>query len=163
MKTREEQKEYQRQWYLKNRERLLQKQKEYSEKHKEEIKSYNQSENRIKLHRISNWKKWGVKGDLEVIYQRYINTTHCDLCNIELTIDKKTSPTSKSMDHCHETLVFRNIVCHRCNMNKKVLYKNNTTGHAGIYLTNDCGRIRYRYKSKRFKTLEEAVKYKDSL
>jgi len=163
MKTQEEKKEYQRQWYLKNRERLLQKQKDYGLNNKESRKSYLQSDKGQKSIKLSFWKKWGVKGDLEEIYQRYITTTHCDLCNIELTTDKKITPTRKCMDHCHETLEFRNIVCHSCNMTKKERYKNNTTGHTGIYITNDCGRIRYRYKTKRFKTLEEAVKYKDSL
>lgn len=163
MKSPEEKKEYKRQYYLKNRERLLQKQKEYGLNNKEDRKSYAQSDNGQKSNKISYWKKWGVKGDLEEIYQRYITTTHCELCNRELTNDKKISPNRKCMDHCHQTLEFRNIVCHACNMTKKEMYKNNTTGHKGIHLVNDSGRIRYRYKSKRFKTLEEAVNYKNNL
>jgi len=163
MKTREEQKEYKRQYYLKNRERLLQKQKDYRLNNKESIKSYTQSDNRQKSNKIRYWRQWGVKGDLEEIYQQYITTTHCELCDIELSNEKKITSNRKCMDHCHETLEFRNIVCHRCNMTKKEMYKNNTTGHKGVYLTNDCGRIRYRCKSKRFKTLEEAVKYLNSI
>ena len=38
--TKEQKAEYQRQWYIKNRERLLQKAKEYAETHKEEKKLY---------------------------------------------------------------------------------------------------------------------------
>tara|TARA_R110000850_G_scaffold112810_2_gene227026 strand:- start:197 stop:688 length:492 start_codon:yes stop_codon:yes gene_type:complete len=163
MKSPEEQKEYKRQYYLKNRERLLQKQKDYRLNNKESIKSYTQSDNGQKSTKLSCWKKRGLKGDFEEIYQLYITTTHCDLCNKELTMDKKITPTRKCMDHCHQTLEFRNIVCVSCNNTKKEMYKNNTTGHKGIWEVIDCGRIRYRYKSKRFKTLEEAVNYKNNL
>jgi hypothetical protein len=58
-----------------------------------------------------NWIK--VKGlllsDFERTWDRYINTTHCELCDISL---KKVR---KNMDHHHESGYMRFIVCQRCN------------------------------------------------
>lgn len=86
-----------------------------------------------KVERISNWKKQGLIGDYEKIYQRYLNTTHCDLCNIELCGGIKGS-NKKCMDHDHENGQFRNIVCHSCNLNKSDKKKktDNTSGYKNI-------------------------------
>jgi len=148
-------------WYQNNKDRLLKKQNEYSKNNKEKIYEYKQSESGIKHRLIRNWKLHNLIGDYEKIYERYKNTTHCDLCKVELTLDKKITSTRKSMEHNHETGEFRNITCHKCNMSRKGDYKN-TTGHKGIYKTNDEGRIRFRHKTRRFKTLEEAIEYKKS-
>lgn len=45
----------------------------------------------------------------------------------------------------------------RLNCGERQVHKNNKTGYKGIYLVNDNGRIRYRYKNKRYKTLQEAL------
>ena len=153
----ENKKGYQNNWYLKNRDRLLEKQKLYRITNTETIAKYRECENYQKSHHLSIWKGWGIKGNLDIIWERYCNTIICDLCNIELSLDKKITSTRKCMEHNHETGEFRNIVCHKCNMTKKDIYKNNKTGYTGIYLVNEEGRIRYRYKSKRYKTLDEAL------
>ena len=68
---------------------------------------------------ISKWKKRGlIETDdytYESLYDCYMTTTHCELCEVELSIDKKRTSTTKCMDHSHETNIFRNIVCHSCN------------------------------------------------
>jgi len=80
----------------------------------------------IKTATISKWKHRGLIGDYEKIYNRYINTTYCDLCNILLN--------KKCMEHNHNTGEFRNIVCDSCNMNKSDRKKpyTNTTGYKNI-------------------------------
>ena len=83
---------------------------------------------------INDWKCNGLIGDYEKIWERYVNTTHCDLCNIELT--KGCHKYGKCMDHDHDSGEFRNIVCRTCNnrlpKQKLKLRNDNTTGHRGI-------------------------------
>ena len=55
-------------------------------------------------------KRRGLReSDFENTWEKYINTTHCELCNISL---KKVK---KNMDHCHKSGYMRFIVCQRCN------------------------------------------------
>jgi hypothetical protein len=64
--------------------------------------------------------------DCETIYNRYMNTTNCDLCNISFS-DKR-----KCMEHDHKTGLFRNIVCCSCNI--KISFKERVcTNNTGIY------------------------------
>ena len=87
--------------------------------HKKYYKEYNQSDKGIKLFRISNWKKSGLICDnFEALYEHYLKTAYCDACKVELTYDKITTPTRKCLDHCHETGLFRNILCHSCNVKR---------------------------------------------
>lgn len=81
--------------------------------------------------RIAYWKRCGLIGDYKEIHKRYINTTHCDLCNVFL-VGKGIN--RKCMDHNHTTGEFRNIVCHKCNCNKsdKKKPKNNISGYKNI-------------------------------
>ena len=61
---------------------------------------------------IYNWKYKGVINDnLEEIYETYINTMQCNHCG---KVFKKLR--DRCMDHCHETGLFRKIVCQRCNV-----------------------------------------------
>jgi len=83
-------------------------------------KEYRKTEKGIKIQKKHAWKKNGLvdsdDDNYEKIHQRYIDTTNCDLCNIKLTTGKKTTSTTKSMEHDHKTGLFRNIVCHKCNV-----------------------------------------------
>ena len=123
----------------------------------------------IKRWLINNWKTQGLKtNDIELIYDKFINTTHCELCNIELTRDKKTTNTTKCMDHNHQTGVFRHILCHKCNShnpldtkchkNNKLKIKNITQDKHGYRFVKS---VNKKLHSKRFKTLEEAIIYKE--
>ena len=153
-------KEYKRQYYLKNRERLLKKQKDYASNNADKLIEYRKTDSYQKSMLLCNWKAIGLVGDYEMIHKRYMNTCNCDICSVKLTSDKKTTSTRKSMDHDHKSGEFRNILCHKCNMTRKERYKNNTTGHKGLVLTNDGGRVRWRYGSRRFKNKTDALCYK---
>jgi len=87
-----------------------------------------------KTEKINDWKHKGLIDDYEMVYERYINTIHCDLCNVELTTG--VSKFGKCMDHCHISGKFRNVVCKTCNnrlpKQKKSIRKDNSSGHKGI-------------------------------
>ena len=107
-------------YYEKNKEKL----KEYHENNRgkriKQMKEYNQTEYAIKSRKISKWKKRGLICDnYEQLYNHYCKTAYCDYCKVKLTIDKKNTSTTKCMDHCHETGLFRNILCLSCNNKRK--------------------------------------------
>ena len=69
----------------------------------------------------SSWKKFGlICDDIDKLYTNYMNATNCDICNIAFS----TGGRKKNMDHDHNTGLFRNFLCARCN-NKRDR-KNNT-------------------------------------
>ena len=153
-------KEYKHEWYIKNRERLLEKAKQYQNDNEEKIKKYKSEYCVKKDFKVRQWKKNGLIDNYDYVWDRYEKTENCEMCNIKLTLDKNMTTTRKSMDHCHKTGKFRNIVCHKCNMTRKELYKNSKSRHRGVYLVKDNNRIRWRYKGRRFKTKTECLCYK---
>jgi len=104
---------------------------------KEWGKQYKHTPKGKKSRTIARWKYRGLIGDYESIYDRYINTTHCDLCNIELCKGFKGG-NKKCMDHDHNTGLFRNIVCNTCNSNKSDFKKptTNKSGYKNISYSN---------------------------
>ena len=91
---------------------------EYRRRNRESKKKYylNNYEKCIKASRKKAWKERGLNMEnFEEIYERYITTTHCDLCSVELTEDKVNTKTTRCMDHSHVTGEFRNVVCISCN------------------------------------------------
>tara|TARA_R110000772_G_scaffold261962_1_gene380709 strand:+ start:277 stop:597 length:321 start_codon:yes stop_codon:yes gene_type:complete len=98
--------------------------KRYYEKHKEKNKEkrrlYLQTPEGKKYNRTSRWKTMGViHDDFNELYEKYINTEICELCNVELTEDKIKTKTTRCLDHDHTTGEFRNIVCHSCNIKRR--------------------------------------------
>jgi len=64
--------------------------------------------------RKRNWRRVGLKGDVNEIHDIFMNTTHCHYCNKKFTEDDR-----KSMEHDHLSGHFRCVCCHRCNMYMK--------------------------------------------
>ena len=135
-------KQYAKEYYKKNKEKLKQQSKEYNKKNKEKKKQYDKEYSKDysktpqgkKTFTIRNWKTNGLVSDnYGEIYDKYISTTHCDLCKIELC-DGIKNRNSKCMEHDHITGEFRNIVCLSCNNNKSdnKKSKSNTTGYKNI-------------------------------
>ena len=115
MDRREYHKEYNKEYYQENKEKNKEKRKEYN-------KEYYQTDKGKKLNRICAWKKQGIIFfDYYLLYEIYINTTHCDFCNIELTIDKIMTSTTRCLDHDHSITDYdnvRNILCNKCNLRR---------------------------------------------
>ena len=108
-----------------------------------------------KTHTIHNYKSYDVKlrdGETyDMIYEKVQNTTHCELCNIELCDGLK--PNGRCMDHDHGTGYFRYVLCRNCNGNyDKKLNKNNKLGHKWISIDGKPPYLYFRYKRKGFKS-----------
>jgi len=141
IKDHEKLKEYKRQYYLKNKKKISEKNKDYRDNNKDSIKEYQKeyqinnseklkeyrqeyqkeyygTEQYWKTHRISNWKQIGViHSNYDELYEKYINTENCELCNCKLTYDTPSTKTTKCLDHNHDTGEFRYILCWNCNIN----------------------------------------------
>jgi len=119
---REERRAYDRIYKEANREEINKKssirKKNNRDKCNEQMRNWikNNPEQAKKLNRKGAWKRAGLNMEnFEEIYERYLSTTHCDLCGVELTEDKQMTKTTRCMDHSHVTGEFRNIVCCSCN------------------------------------------------
>jgi len=100
----EERKIYMKEYRQKNKKRIKEQSKEYQ-------KEYRQTPNGIKVYTISNWKKIGLIHDnYDKLYEHYINTTECNVCN-------KTFKNTKDrhLDHDHNNGQFRYVLCNSCN------------------------------------------------
>ena len=132
--TKEEKKEYNRLYSLKNKEKMRLyklKNKEkinardrlYNQKNKEKIieykKLYRQTPNGKKTKTISDWKSRGlISDDYEAIYERYSNSTNCENCDCEYSIRGDGVGRWRCMDHDHITGLFRNVLCNTCNVRR---------------------------------------------
>ena len=95
-------------------------QRQYREQNRKKIQEYRQTPEYIRSNRIKHWKNRGVVCDnFDALYDHYTSTSFCNACRVELTIDKKRSSTTKCLDHCHNTGLFRNILCHSCNIKRR--------------------------------------------
>jgi hypothetical protein len=83
------------------------------------MKQYRQTEQGKKCRRIGQWKRSGlIHENYDELYEYYLNTTHCEKCNIELTDGHKLS-NRKCLDHSHTTGQFRNVLCASCNTKRR--------------------------------------------
>jgi|TARA_R110000782_G_C14711146_1_gene403159 hypothetical protein len=106
----------------------------HNQKMKLYMRKYRSTEKGYKKSIISKWQHtYGLIGDYDAIFERYMTTTHCDLCNILLT-KERIGGRNKQMEHNHSTGEFRNIVCHICNSQKtdKKKASNNKSGYKNV-------------------------------
>jgi len=125
-------------------------------------KSYYQTPKGKMNTKISSWKQKGLicdtRDDYELIYNRWLESERCEECN-----KPYTTKNVKDMDHCHKTGVFRNILCHSCNSNKRM---DNTSGIPNISWDKSSNSwiykrtINAKQHSKRSKDLEWLKQYK---
>lgn len=123
MSTREEIKRayhtaYMREYRKKNNQYILDVRREREGKVSREEWKQKQAQKKIdnegiqyKKQRISGWKRIGVLGDYDEMYDIMINSTNCNHCGKELKERK-----DKILDHDHETGHFRQILCQSCNI-----------------------------------------------
>jgi len=104
-------KEYEKQYYQKNKERIKAREKEY-----------NQSPAGIKKGLINSWKRAGlIETDYytyDELYEAYLCCSECEECGVTLTTGNK-APNRKCLDHDHTTGIFRNILCNSCNVKRR--------------------------------------------
>lgn len=89
--------------------------KRYYEKNKEKISQKNKDPERIKALTISRWKNnyKVICDDFNSLYDKYKSSTNCEKCNKEFNNENHND--KKCLDHDHETGLFRNMLCMRCN------------------------------------------------
>jgi len=124
---------------------------------------------RHKYNSIYKWKKYGVIcDDFDKLYNEHMSINNCQLCNINFNNEEKMK--MRCLDHDHETGLYRQTVCNKCNLGfDRSKYKNNKTGYTNISFYSN--QQRYVFKKningkrvqKYFKTLQEAIDFKNDL
>ncbi len=125
-------KEYYKKWKSANKEKTKITNQRYRDKNKQainaRIKKWKQDhpEATHKSSTLQNWKKMEVKcDDMESLYNLYMSTEFCWHCGCKLTTGKPMTSTTKCLDHCHITGLFRAILCCGCNSKLPKQIKNN--------------------------------------
>jgi hypothetical protein len=129
-RTKEEQKEYDRQYYLKNKEKRAEQNKEWVEANRERHKAYHKQWNienreketeRVRKSRAtpkgkkSHYKSWWkcklgmIWDDFDELWERHQSATCCELCYRSFDTCKKV------LDHDHRSRYARNVCCNGCN------------------------------------------------
>ncbi len=142
--SKEERREYNKQYYHKNRDKAQKVSREYRannrdkmneynkqyriNKNQDKVKKYRKTENHKKSVLISGWKRQGILCfDYNLLYDIFLSTSKCEYCNINFTQDHSAS--SRCLDHDHnitDKFNVRGVLCRSCNC-KDVLREEPTT------------------------------------
>jgi len=111
-KDKEDKKAYDKQYYENNK-----------ESRNKQIKQYQATPEGKKRKTLCDWRRRGLietnQYTYDELYETYLYHTNCEECDVELTTGRFITKTTKSMDHCHTTGIFRNILCHSCNTKRR--------------------------------------------
>ena len=119
-------KEYDKKNYIEKKETINKKQKEYWCKNKD-ILNKKQRERKL-TEPIFNGRFKHINL-LEGDFDRYINSTNCEICNIKYT--KKIN--DKCLDHNHHSNYLRFICCKKCNIKLGVVDRIKNNLHLDLY------------------------------
>ena len=132
---------------------------------KERYKKYAKTEKGKMNRKKHQWLHNNVKFEDELqfitIYYHWLVSTHCEKCNIKFT--EGNTRFKKCLDHDHNTGLYRNILCHVCNVNDMTT---NTSNIPNISWYNKDKKWVYakvidgKNHRKRFILKEEAIEYK---
>lgn len=118
--TKEERREWQRNYYLKNKDKIASKQKEYNKKdnYRDKRKEW-KSNNRDKVME-TQWKRMGIKFSYLEYLELYAKQNgKCAICCKEILISNKNNLGSKDichLDHNHINGNIRGLLCSNCNL-----------------------------------------------
>ena len=142
MDAKQKKKEYDAEYWAKNREKRNQQKRDYYKANKEvenlkrragwtkNKEKYNKTRrecykdtnsSKYKNSRLLTWKRSGIK-ILDNTFDDYNSKTHCELCNKEFCeVGGKSKHNKKCLDHCHLTGYSRFTCCYTCNNKLKAI------------------------------------------
>jgi len=130
-KDEEKYKQYMRQYYLANKERIKQRNLLRKEEIAERKKRYSKTEKGHRDLKIKNWRAYGMKlregEDWESIYYFVESCDKCEDCN-----NVFKSRRHRHLDHDHTTGYIRKVLC--CSCNNKQKFKDNPELNVKIVL-----------------------------